>query len=58
MEYGIEHGEFNQVDVKEIVNVILYVYQGVRMWSCVVKMQPETIDSITSHIRKQLIKEE
>ena len=57
VEYGIEHGEFNQVDVKEIVNVILYVYQGVRMWSCVVKMQPETIDSITSHIRKQLIKE-
>ena len=58
VEYGTEHGEVNQVDVKESVNVVLYVYQGVRMWSCVVKMQPETIDSITNHIRKQLIKEE
>lgn len=57
VEYGIDNGEFNQVDVKEIVNVILYVYQGVRMWSCIVKMQSESIDSITSHIRKQLIKE-
>lgn len=55
IRYGIERGEFNNVDVDEIVNVILYLYQGVRMWSCIVEMSPETIKKITNHIRKQLI---
>lgn len=55
--YGISRGEFNEVDVKELVNVILYAYQGVRMWSRIVCMTPEVFDSITNHIRKQLIEE-
>ena len=58
IEYGISTGEFCAVNVEEIVNVILYVYQGVRMWSRIVTMTPETFRSITSHIRRQLIKEE
>ena len=58
IEYGIVRGEFNSVNVKEIVNVILYAYQGVRMWSRIVSMTPEVYDSITNHIRKQLIKEQ
>lgn len=57
VEYGIRRGEFNKVDVKEIVNVILYAYQGVRMWSCIIPMTSEVFDSIISHIRKQLVKE-
>ncbi len=57
VEYGIDRGEFNAVDINEIVNVILYVYQGVRMWSRIVSMTPKVFDSITNHIRKQLVKE-
>ncbi len=57
VEYGMQRGEFRQVDVKEIVNVILYVYQGVRMWSRIVTMGPDTFQSIIAHIRKQLVKE-
>ncbi len=56
VEYGIARSEFNSVNVKEIVNIILYAYQGVRMWSRIVTMTPETFESITSHIKKQLIK--
>ena len=41
----------------EIVNVILYVYQGIRMWSRIVKRSPVVFDSITNYIRKQLVKE-
>lgn len=41
----------------EIVNVILYAYQGIRMWSRIIKMSPVVFDSITNHIRKQLVKE-
>lgn len=55
IEYGMARGEFQRVDVAEIVNVILYVYQGVRMWSRIVSMTPEVFDSITNHIRKQVI---
>lgn len=57
IEYGMARGEFQCVDVAEIVNVILYVYQGVRMWSRIVDMTPEVFDSITNHIKKQLLME-
>lgn len=58
IEYGIAQGEFCNVNVSEIVNIILYAYQGVRMWSRIVTMTSETFESITSHIKKQLLKEE
>ncbi len=55
--YGIERGEFRDINVDEIVNVILYSYQGARMWSRIISMKPKTICSITDNIRKQLIGE-
>ena len=55
--YGISRDEFNTVEIDEIVNVILYAYQGIRMWSRIVKMSPVVFDSITNYIRKQLVKE-
>ena len=58
IKYGIDRGEFFDVDIYEMVNVILYVYQGVRMWSRIVSMTPEVFDSITNHIKNQLIKGE
>ena len=54
IRYGIKRGEFQDVNVDEIVNMILYSYQGVRMWSRIIPMKPKTIRSITDHIRKQL----
>ena len=54
IRYGVKCGEFQKVNVDEIVNVILYSYQGIRMWSRIVAMKPKTIRSITDHIRKQL----
>lgn len=56
--YGIAKGEFNKVDVEGIVNIILYVYQGVRMWSRIVKIPPETMESIIQFIKETLIREE
>lgn len=55
--YGMKRGEFKEVDVHEIVSIILYVYQGVRMWSRIVDMTDVTFEAITNHIRKQLVKE-
>ena len=56
IRYGIDRGEFNNVDVAEMVNLILYSYQGIRMWSRIVPMKPGTFRSITENIKKQLIK--
>lgn len=54
IRYGIKRGEFNNVDVDEIVSVILYSYQGARMWSRIIPMKPKVFRSIAEHIRKQL----
>ena len=58
IHYGIDRGEFCEVDVREIVNIILYSYQGVRMWSRIIAMKPETFHSIVTFIKKQLIGEQ
>lgn len=58
IRYGIARDEFFDVDVDEFVNVILYAYQGVRMWSRIVPMTSDVFNSIINHIKKQLIKEE
>nr|WP_314460159.1 TetR/AcrR family transcriptional regulator [uncultured Clostridium sp.] len=55
IEYGIQRREFNAVNSNEIVNIILYVYQGVRMWSRIVTMKSDTIDMIIGYIKKQLL---
>ena len=57
IKYGISRGEFKDVNIDEIVNIILYVYQGVRMWSRIVEITPETVKAIILHIRRQLIKD-
>lgn len=58
IQYGIATGEFNEVNPVEIVTIILYVYQGVRMWSKVISIPPEKIELIVQYIRKQLIRGE
>ena len=58
IRYGVKCGEFQNVNVDEIVNVILYSYQGIRMWSRIIAMKTETIRSIIGHIRKQLTGEQ
>jgi len=57
IKYGIARDEFNTVDINGIVNVILYGYQGARMWSRIVSMTSDVTDSFINHIRKQLVKE-
>lgn len=57
IQYGIDSGEFQDVNVSGIVNVILFSYQGVRMWSRIIPMKPEVFRSITENIINQLIGE-
>ena len=54
IRYGIDRGEFEKVNVDEIVNMILYSYQGVRMWSRIIPMKPKTMHSIAANVKRQL----
>ena len=58
IRYGIRTGEFRETDVDGIVNVILYSYQGVRMWSRITEMKGKTIRSLVAYIKRQLTGEE
>lgn len=56
--YGIRRGEFLAVDAKTMADMILYVYQGIRMWSRVIPMDEETVGNIIKKIRKDLVMED
>lgn len=46
IRYGIDRGEFKEVDEEQVTDLILYSYQGVRMWSAVMPMDA----SVSRHI--------
>lgn len=58
IEYGISTGEFNQVNPSQITDVILYSYQGVRMWSRIIPLGEETAEHIIDTIEFLLLKKE
>ena len=55
IDHGIKTGVFKNADVNEIVSLILYSYQGLRMWSRIIPMKKKTSEQIINHIKKQLI---
>lgn len=56
IEYGIKTGEFNEVNPEQITDVMLFAYQGVRMWSRVIPMSEATADHVVNTIRQLLVK--
>ena len=56
IEYGISTDEFNRVNPSQITDVILYSYQGVRMWSRIIPLGEETVEHIVETIRFLLLK--
>ena len=57
IEYGIRQGEFLSVNVPEITALLMYAYQGVRMWSRIVAIELATNKAIIDNIRRQILKE-
>lgn len=54
IEYGINRGEFRKVNVRQITDMILYSYQGIRMWSHVIPMDEKTVNNIISLVKEIL----
>jgi len=57
ISYGMETGEFNVVDTESIVELILYYYQGLRMWSRVVPFNESSANNYSATIRRMLVVE-
>lgn len=56
IQYGIEREEFHPVDIQAVIDLIIFSYQGVRMYSKLMPIKPELPARITGQIRSILVK--
>lgn len=56
IQYGIDRHEFNEVDILAVFDLIVFSYQGVRMYSKLMPMDKETPSRIINQIKKILVK--
>lgn len=57
LEYGIKNGEFNNVDIKSVFDLIIFSYQGVRMYSKLMPIDEDIPQRIIEQIKKIIVKE-
>ena len=55
IKYGISRGEFKQVDINGVFDIILFAYQGVRMYSRLMPVPKETPERIMEQIKRLLL---
>lgn len=55
IQYGIDKGEFNDVDISAIFDLIIFSYQGVRMYSKLMPIDETIPKRIIQEIRKLLV---
>lgn len=55
IQYGITRGEFKQVNINGVFDVILFAYQGVRMYSQLMPIPKETPERIVEQIKSLLL---
>lgn len=58
LKYGMNNGEFNDVDADQIADLILYYYQGLRMWSRVIPFEIRQADHYVNIVKQILLDKE
>ena len=58
INYGIGTKEFNPVNPESVFNVIIFAYQGVRMYSKLMKIDDDIPTQIMNEIKKLLLPKE
>lgn len=58
ISYGIRRGEFKEVDRGELIDILLFAYEGVRMLSPILPVDPQTPERIIRHVERALLKGE
>ena len=56
MQYGIDRQEFYEVDIAAVFDLIVFSYQGVRMYSKLMPVDKEIPSGIIKEIRKILVR--
>ena len=56
IDYGIRRGEFREVNGKEVADILIFAYQGVRMYSTILPLEEEIPRRIVEHVKKVLLK--
>jgi len=56
MQYGIDRQEFQEVDISAVFDLIVFSYQGVRMYSKLMPVDREIPSRIIKEIRKILVR--
>lgn len=57
IQYGVMRKEFCEVDASAVANLILYSYQGVRMWSRIIDIDNESPARMLENIKRLLVQE-
>ena len=55
INYGMERKEFKEVNPEQVSDLILYYYQGLRMWSRVIPFDRQTGEHYVETIRQMLL---
>ena len=55
IDYGVQRGEFRNVNYEEIIDIIIFSYQGVRMYSAIMPLAEQIPQRIINHIKKILL---
>ena len=55
LDYGIETKEFHAVDTEQISDLILYYYQGLRMWSRVISFDEQVAEHYVRTVKQLLL---
>lgn len=56
IQYGMDRHEFREVDISAVFDLIVFSYQGVRMYSKLMPIEKETPSRIIREIRRLLVK--
>lgn len=56
INYGMTTGEFRVTDPEQVSDMILYYYQGLRMWSRVIPFDRQTAEHYSDTVRQLLLK--
>lgn len=58
LKYGISRGEFKVIDIHSIFDLIIFSYQGVRMYSRLMKIDNDIPKRIIEQIRSMILRED
>ncbi len=55
IQYGVSRGEFRNIDANPVIDLLLYSYQGVRLWSRIITIDREDTHRMLEKVKEVLV---